>query len=174
MDPTEHVLVNKLKKCYVDYSLDFICLSQRHMWLHLVHLLHCVLACCFPPFQAKNFSSDKFISNPCYPLGYDISFKAEDFLLVPCTRGKHAVASYGFEIVVPDWVKPNTTYRFMGVESYKDCADNVKKLFKKGPCPATTCSFNSVYQPPITGSYKVRKMGRQIREERHVQLYMYV
>ncbi|XP_053350739.1 ectonucleoside triphosphate diphosphohydrolase 3 [Clarias gariepinus] len=81
------------------------------------------------------------ISHPCYPLGYSSTMAGEDIFGSECT--KQSTTSY---------LQRNFT--FTGQSDPEKCKTMVKKIFDLRSCQGKeNCSFNGVYQPPVTGDF---------------------
>ncbi|XP_012684150.2 ectonucleoside triphosphate diphosphohydrolase 3 [Clupea harengus] len=84
------------------------------------------------------------VQNPCYPLGFNITMR-EDFIFgSECTR-KLRVADYN----------PERNITIFGGGDAAECRKAVRHIFDLSSCHGSqNCSFNGVYQPPVSGKFK--------------------
>lgn len=89
-------------------------------------------------------SSDPvYISNPCYPEGFNTTIKASSIYDTKCTR-------------TPTNYNPNREFLIVGSGSSADCERVVKSLFDFRTCSSSNCSFNGVEMPPVNGEFLVK------------------
>lgn len=89
-------------------------------------------------------SSDPvYISNPCYPEGFNITIKASSIYDTKCTR-------------TPRNYDPNREFLIVGAGSSDGCEKVVKSLFDFKNCSSSNCSFNGVEMPPVNGDFLVK------------------
>uniref|UniRef100_A0A8C5QYB1 Ectonucleoside triphosphate diphosphohydrolase 8 n=1 Tax=Leptobrachium leishanense TaxID=445787 RepID=A0A8C5QYB1_9ANUR len=84
----------------------------------------------------------KPVSVPCYPKGYTMSVPLQSLYNSPCTAADSpgSAGSAQFSIV--------------GTGESSKCRTLIKSIFNFSACSGkTSCSFNGVYQPPITGNF---------------------
>ncbi|XP_067248699.1 ectonucleoside triphosphate diphosphohydrolase 3 [Chanodichthys erythropterus] len=90
--------------------------------------------------QSTNWTS---VTHPCYPSGYDISFLAEDIFGSECTKKE-----------VPSRYSPKRNITFFGQSNPEQCKALVRSIFDLTSCQgAENCSFDGVYQPPLSGDF---------------------
>ncbi|TSK34845.1 Ectonucleoside triphosphate diphosphohydrolase 3 [Bagarius yarrelli] len=83
------------------------------------------------------------INHPCYPLGYTVAIPGEEIFGSECT--KHSA---------PPRYTPESTFVFVGMSDPGRCKNVVKRIFDLRSCEGKqNCSFNGVYQPPVTGDF---------------------
>ncbi|XP_058250880.1 ectonucleoside triphosphate diphosphohydrolase 3 [Hemibagrus wyckioides] len=83
------------------------------------------------------------INHPCYPLGYTFIISGEDVFGSECTKN-----------VTPVWYNTGKTFSFIGQSDPAKCKSLVMKIFDLRTCNTTgKCSFNGIYQPPVTGDF---------------------
>lgn len=91
--------------------------------------------------KSQNYS--KTITNPCGPVGKNISISFVDVFEAPCTSDSK-----------PSHVDRNMTFIFEGKSDDTLCHQTVQKLFNlSNVCPKPPCTFNGVYQPNVYGTY---------------------
>ncbi|XP_076844507.1 ectonucleoside triphosphate diphosphohydrolase 3 isoform X2 [Brachyhypopomus gauderio] len=92
---------------------------------------------------AKSSSQWSDINHPCYPAGYNITMRASDVFGSECTKSK-APAQYG----------PEKNITFLGQSDPAMCKHLVRRIFDLKSCQGKeNCSFEGVYQPPVTGDF---------------------
>lgn len=109
-------------------------------------LLHSFFFLLCPPNLHLTFqeSSDPvYISNPCYPEGFNTTIKASSIYDTNCTR-------------TPGNYNPNREFLIVGAGSSDGCERVVKSLFDFRTCSSSSCSFNGVEMPPVNGEYLVK------------------
>ncbi|XP_056142940.1 ectonucleoside triphosphate diphosphohydrolase 3 [Lampris incognitus] len=80
------------------------------------------------------------VDSPCYPEGFNLTIKASSIYDTECTEK-------------PRNYDPNQDITMVGAPDLDKCKEVVNSLFDFKSCSATTCSFNGVEQPPVTGDY---------------------
>lgn len=88
---------------------------------------------------------------PCYPKGFNITIKASSVYDTECTKKP---ANYD----------PSMEYYMVGTGDSDKCESLVKSIFDFKTCTSSHCSFNSVAQPPVTGSFMVRRSANKMHE----------
>ncbi|KAK1795128.1 hypothetical protein P4O66_010308 [Electrophorus voltai] len=92
---------------------------------------------------AKKSSNWSHINHPCYPAGYNITMKASDVFGSECTKSQ-APAQNG----------PERNITFVGQSDPAMCKRLVRRIFDLNSCHGKeNCSFEGVYQPPVTGDF---------------------
>ncbi|XP_028282269.1 ectonucleoside triphosphate diphosphohydrolase 3 [Parambassis ranga] len=81
-----------------------------------------------------------YITNPCYPEGFNITLKASSIYNTECTKK-------------PPNYNPDQEYFLVGVADSDSCGNIVKSIFDFDNCSSSQCSFNGVEQPPVTGDF---------------------
>ncbi|XP_060778028.1 ectonucleoside triphosphate diphosphohydrolase 3 [Neoarius graeffei] len=83
------------------------------------------------------------INHPCYPLGYNITMSKDDIFGSECTKN-----------AIPAGYSSGKTFTFFGQSDPAKCKTVVRKIFDLKSCQKKEhCSFNGVYQPPVTGDF---------------------
>ncbi|XP_061806908.1 ectonucleoside triphosphate diphosphohydrolase 3 isoform X2 [Nerophis lumbriciformis] len=80
------------------------------------------------------------ITNPCYPVDYEVTYNASTIYDTECTKK-------------PKNYNPDKQYHMVGVGDSNQCQRVVESLFDFSPCYPAPCSFNKVEQPPVTGEF---------------------
>ncbi|KAL3060562.1 hypothetical protein OYC64_015003 [Pagothenia borchgrevinki] len=88
----------------------------------------------------RESSNLKYIPNPCYPKGYNVTLSASSIYDTQCTK-------------IPNDYKPDQQLFFVGTGNSDMCLSMVKRIFDFQTCSSTQCSFNGVEQPPVTGEF---------------------
>ncbi|KAI4871219.1 hypothetical protein NFI96_003484 [Prochilodus magdalenae] len=94
--------------------------------------------------QLVQISSNRgLISHPCYPADYSITMPASDIFESECTKSKK-----------PTSYNPKRNITFIGQSDPAGCKNLVKRIFDFRSCQGKeNCSFEGVYQPPVTGDF---------------------
>ncbi|KAI5106254.1 ectonucleoside triphosphate diphosphohydrolase 3 isoform X1 [Silurus meridionalis] len=83
------------------------------------------------------------IYHPCYPLGYETTMNGEDIFSSECTKHR-----------TPTGYSPEKSFTFIGQSNPAACKSLVNRIFDLSSCQGKEyCSFNGVYQPPVTGDF---------------------
>ncbi|KAK2854839.1 hypothetical protein Q7C36_006708 [Tachysurus vachellii] len=83
------------------------------------------------------------INHPCYPLGFSNSMLGKDIFGSECTK-----------LSIPSRYAPEKSFTFIGQSDPSKCKSIVKRIFDLKSCTRKeNCSFNGVYQPPVTGDF---------------------
>ncbi|XP_006640621.1 ectonucleoside triphosphate diphosphohydrolase 2-like [Lepisosteus oculatus] len=90
--------------------------------------------------QTQNFVAE--VTHPCYPAGHSVDVKLGQVFDSPCTQGQR-----------PSPYRPDSVVRVLGSGNYGECRNVVSQIFSLQDCPFSRCSFNSVFQPPVSGRF---------------------
>ncbi|XP_030623825.1 ectonucleoside triphosphate diphosphohydrolase 2 [Chanos chanos] len=82
------------------------------------------------------------VYHPCYPAGVTITMEQKKVFESPCTMEQR-----------PKAYKPDADLTFHGTGDYHHCLGNVSEIVGFNKCNISKCSFNSVFQPDVTGSF---------------------
>ncbi|KAK6185008.1 hypothetical protein SNE40_007339 [Patella caerulea] len=96
------------------------------------------------------------VKDPCAPKDFVINTTYENVFKAPCTSGRHAVETYGYNIDLPeDITDMNETFHFVGESNATACQAFVEEnLFNfTETCNYKQCSFNGQYQPHVFGEF---------------------
>ncbi|XP_051574070.1 ectonucleoside triphosphate diphosphohydrolase 3-like isoform X1 [Myxocyprinus asiaticus] len=92
---------------------------------------------------SKDFTNWNYVKNPCYPAGYNITMPAEEIFGSECTKSK-----------APPKYSPQQNIAFFGYSDPEQCKVLVRSIFDLTSCRgAENCSFEGVYQPPVSGEF---------------------
>ncbi|XP_066539554.1 ectonucleoside triphosphate diphosphohydrolase 3 [Hoplias malabaricus] len=92
---------------------------------------------------AKNSDNWARTNHPCYPAGYSITFSSSDIFSSECTKREK-----------PTRYNQEKNITFFGQSDPANCKDLVRKIFDFKSCHnKENCSFEGVYQPPVTGDF---------------------
>ncbi|XP_061572376.1 ectonucleoside triphosphate diphosphohydrolase 3 [Cololabis saira] len=86
-------------------------------------------------------SDPRYIINPCYPEGFNLTMKASTIYDTECTQK-------------PKNYNPDQDFFMVGVADSEKCGELVRSIFDFKTCNSSQCSFNEVEQPPVTGDFK--------------------
>ncbi|XP_029025795.1 ectonucleoside triphosphate diphosphohydrolase 2 [Betta splendens] len=131
MEETQDAM--KLRLYGRDYSLythSFLCYGQDQVLKRL--LAHVV--------KAQGYSSS--VLHPCLPAGYRQQFNLSSVFDSPCTSS-YKPASRGAP----------ASLTVHGAGRYEQCEGNVSQIFSFDDCPFSSCSFDRVFQPNVSGSF---------------------
>uniref|UniRef100_A0A8C9UYI5 Ectonucleoside triphosphate diphosphohydrolase 3 n=1 Tax=Scleropages formosus TaxID=113540 RepID=A0A8C9UYI5_SCLFO len=91
--------------------------------------------------EKKVLASLVKVENPCYLQGYSITLSAEYIFGTPCNEK-------------PKNYNPKQEITFVGTGDPVLCRATVRTMFDLTSCQGlSNCSFNGVYQPPVSGSF---------------------
>lgn len=86
--------------------------------------------------------------HPCWPKGYSTQVPLQEVYQSPCTKSQR-----------PQTFNSSAIVSLSGTSNAALCRDLVSRLFNFSSCPFSQCSFNGVFQPPVTGNFIV-SLGR--------------
>lgn len=84
------------------------------------------------------------MSDPCFHPGYSMTRNYNALYDSPCVLERK-----------PKGAPLNFTHT--GVGNFLQCQEVVKNLFNFTSCKYSRCSFNGIFQPPLRGSFGVKK-----------------
>uniref|UniRef100_UPI0037E87E95 ectonucleoside triphosphate diphosphohydrolase 2-like n=1 Tax=Semicossyphus pulcher TaxID=241346 RepID=UPI0037E87E95 len=116
---------------YTLYTQSFLCYGQDQFLKKLLaHLI-------------KTQGVKPEVSHPCYPQKFNVSIKlGQDVFDSPCTKDYRPVQ-----------FNPQMSVTVVGTGDYQKCLASVEKMFTFGNCSFSKCSFDSVFQPNLRGSF---------------------
>ncbi|KAM6986150.1 ectonucleoside triphosphate diphosphohydrolase 2-like [Aplochiton taeniatus] len=117
----------------LDYSLfthSFLCYGRDQVLKRI--LAHLV----------KAQGQEGAMSHPCFPAGYNATMKLDSVFDSPCTADQR-----------PSPYNPKAPLTVHGTGSYEHCLGNVSEIFSFQSCPYTQCSFDTVFQPNVSGNF---------------------
>ncbi|XP_062848292.1 ectonucleoside triphosphate diphosphohydrolase 3 [Trichomycterus rosablanca] len=91
----------------------------------------------------KRSPDSQRINHPCLPDGYNTTIPGKDIFDSECTKNTR-----------PSRFNPDRNITFLGLSDPAGCKSLVKKIFDLKSCKGkANCSFDGVYQPPVTGDF---------------------
>lgn len=94
------------------------------------------------------------IEHPCLPVGFNQTETYNTIFDSPCVSGSAGQESFGSPIIIQDNIELDQNLTFVGEGNQTQCDSLLKSsLFNFTNCPYSTCSFNGVYQPKISGTF---------------------
>ncbi|XP_055456229.1 ectonucleoside triphosphate diphosphohydrolase 2 isoform X1 [Psammomys obesus] len=124
-DPDSEVHLRLYGQHYHVYTHSFLCYGRDQV---LQRLLASAL-------QIHHF-------HPCWPKGYSTQLLLQEVYQSPCTRDQR-----------PQTLNSSATVSLSGTSNAALCRNLVSGLFNFSSCPFSQCSFNGVFQPPVTGNF---------------------
>lgn len=89
-------------------------------------------------------STGNNIQHPCYPVGFNMTVTEEFIFGSECTK---ELRSAGYS--------PQRNMTIIGAGDAAECRKAVRRIFDLNSCDSQNCSFNGVYQPPVSGQFMV-------------------
>ncbi|XP_063051224.1 ectonucleoside triphosphate diphosphohydrolase 2-like [Engraulis encrasicolus] len=117
-------------RTYSLYTQSFLCYGRDQVLKQLLAHLH------------KTQGASGAITHPCYPLGYSVSISLDKIFESPCTKDKR-----------PSPYNSKDMLEVVGSGNYQHCLGNMSGIFSFDKCSYSKCSFNSVFQPNVTGKF---------------------
>ncbi|XP_044292126.1 ectonucleoside triphosphate diphosphohydrolase 1 isoform X3 [Varanus komodoensis] len=114
-------------KNYTVYTHSFLCYGKDQA-LRL-KLLNDILG------STTNVSQD-----PCFQPGYKRTLNILDLSTNPCTATNSTLPSY-------------SELQIRGAGDYERCLESIEKIFNTVDCPYSSCSFNGVFLPQVSGEF---------------------
>lgn len=91
--------------------------------------------------------SSTLVEHPCYPKDYEETISLSSFRTSPCTNQSD-----------PHLPLDDRNVTLEGRSNASGCLAAVKKLFNFSACgQSQDCSFDGIYQPPVSGQFIVRQ-----------------
>lgn len=118
-------------------------------WVNPVAQHACQEGCCSLRFCcSQESSSSTRVAHPCYPKDYSETISLSSFRTSPCTNQSDPRLTL---------VDRNVTLEGRGNAS--GCLAAIKKLFNFSACgQRQDCTFDGIYQPPVSGQFIVRQI----------------
>nr|XP_034989404.1 ectonucleoside triphosphate diphosphohydrolase 1 isoform X1 [Zootoca vivipara] len=85
-------------------------------------------------------SSSSRIRDPCFHQGYERTLNISNLCKSPCTAPS---------ITLPC----SSQLQIEGAGDYEKCLTSIEKIFNVVHCPYSSCSFNDVFLPPVSGDF---------------------
>ncbi|XP_058158742.1 ectonucleoside triphosphate diphosphohydrolase 2 [Dasypus novemcinctus] len=124
-DPDSEVQLLLYGQHYRVYTHSFLCYGRDQvLWRLLASAL-----------QTHGF-------HPCWPRGYSTRVLLQDMYDSPCTAAQRLPA-----------FNRSSRVHLSGSSDPALCRDLVAGLFNFSSCPFSRCSFDGVFQPPVTGNF---------------------
>ncbi|KAM9325887.1 ectonucleoside triphosphate diphosphohydrolase 2 [Gastrophryne carolinensis] len=131
IDNPENVMDLRLYgQSYHVYTHSFLCYGRDQV---LKRTLSKVI-------KAQSYASS--IQNPCWPKEYNKQITLGDVYESPCTASERP-ANYD----------PSTPITMTGSGEADQCRQHVNSLFEFTICPYSSCSFDKVFQPKVSGKF---------------------
>ncbi|XP_038230831.1 ectonucleoside triphosphate diphosphohydrolase 2 [Dermochelys coriacea] len=129
-DPQDGVMLRLYGQTYKVYTHSFLCYGRDQI---LRRTLSKVM-------KANGYKTN--MSNPCWPKGYRRNFTLQDVYNSPCTAAEK-----------PDRYDPQRTIDMGGSGNTAQCHLHVDSLFNFTSCSFSSCSFDGVFQPNLSGNF---------------------
>uniref|UniRef100_A0A8C3SGA0 Ectonucleoside triphosphate diphosphohydrolase 2 n=1 Tax=Chelydra serpentina TaxID=8475 RepID=A0A8C3SGA0_CHESE len=128
-DPQNGVTLRLYGQTYKVYTHSFLCYGRDQILRRML---------------SKVDGYKTSVSNPCWPKGYRRNFTLQDVYDSPCTAPEK-----------PDSYDPQRTINMGGSGDAAQCRLHVDSLFNFTRCGFTSCSFDGVFQPGLSGNFIV-------------------
>lgn len=119
---------------YALYTHSFLCYGRDQVLKRILALL----------VQAQGTSGP--VDHPCYPAGHSARVPLSSIFDSPCTSALRPDSSSASADL-----QGELTVR--GTGQYQQCLGNVTRLFSFGACSFSSCSFDGVFQPNVSGRF---------------------
>ncbi|XP_074871369.1 ectonucleoside triphosphate diphosphohydrolase 2 [Carettochelys insculpta] len=129
-DPQSRVMLRLYGQTYQVYTHSFLCYGRDQV-------LRRVLA---KVMQANSYTEN--MPNPCWPKGYTKNLTLHDVYNSPCTAAEK-----------PDGYDPQRPISMAGAGDVAQCRSLVENLFNFTSCRFSSCSFDGVFQPGLSGNF---------------------
>nr|VZI14642.1 unnamed protein product [Spirometra erinaceieuropaei] len=96
-------------------------------------------------------SVKEFLSSPCHLNGYEFNLSTTEVFLHSCVDSQLATSTFKRSIKKPEGLPEYL--KVIGTGRPEECRRLVSSLFDFTTCKYSSCSFNDVYQPPISGKF---------------------
>uniref|UniRef100_A0A8C3SE25 Ectonucleoside triphosphate diphosphohydrolase 2 n=1 Tax=Chelydra serpentina TaxID=8475 RepID=A0A8C3SE25_CHESE len=126
-DPQNGVTLRLYGQTYKVYTHSFLCYGRDQILRRML---------------SKVDGYKTSVSNPCWPKGYRRNFTLQDVYDSPCTAPEK-----------PDSYDPQRTINMGGSGDAAQCRLHVDSLFNFTRCGFTSCSFDGVFQPGLSGNF---------------------
>ncbi|XP_037735747.1 ectonucleoside triphosphate diphosphohydrolase 2 [Chelonia mydas] len=129
-DPQSGVTLRLYGQTYRVYTHSFLCYGRDQILRRMFSKV----------MQAGGYKTN--VSNPCWPKGYQRNFMLQDVYNSPCTAAEK-----------PDSYDPQRTIGMDGSGDAAQCRLHVDSLFNFTSCGFSSCSFDGVFQPDLSGNF---------------------
>ncbi|XP_069603733.1 ectonucleoside triphosphate diphosphohydrolase 2 isoform X3 [Ranitomeya imitator] len=129
-NPENLVNLRLYGQSYRLYTHSFLCYGRDQV---LRRVLSKVL-------KEQGYSSN--VQNPCWPKNFNKSLTFEDVYDSPCTASER-----------PPNYDPSKSLLMNGIGDAEQCRRLVETLFEFSDCPFSSCSFDKIFQPKVSGNF---------------------
>ncbi|XP_062867203.1 ectonucleoside triphosphate diphosphohydrolase 2 [Trichomycterus rosablanca] len=129
-DSRDHMTLRLYGQEYSLYTHSYLCYGAvevlRRLLAHLLTAQH----------------STTTVYHPCFPSDHNETLKLQQVFESPCTKSQR-----------PSSYEPQASVTIQGTGNYQHCMGNMSEIFSFQECLYSKCSFDSVFQPNVTGSF---------------------
>ncbi|XP_040260789.1 ectonucleoside triphosphate diphosphohydrolase 2 [Bufo bufo] len=129
-NPENEMNLRLYGQSYRVYTHSFLCYGRDQV---LKRVLSKVL-------KEQGYSSN--VQNPCWPKNYDSSLTLGDVYESPCTQSEK-----------PPNYDSSQSIQMSGSGDGVQCRGIVDSIFQFTDCPYSSCSFDKIFQPKVTGKF---------------------
>lgn len=97
--------------------------------------------------QGQGYSLN--VQNPCWPKNFNKSLTFGDVYESPCTASEK-----------PPNYDPTKAFVMGGSADGEQCRTLVDNIFQFSNCPYTSCSFDKIFQPKVSGKFIVSDINQ--------------
>ncbi|KAG8447439.1 hypothetical protein GDO86_014791 [Hymenochirus boettgeri] len=115
---------------YRVYTHSFLCYGQDQVLKKILSKI----------IKSQVYASN--IQNPCWPTGFSKTISLSEVYDSPCTAEEK-----------PQPYDPNTEVTLTGTSNGAECKKYTEAIFEFSGCTFSSCSFNKVFQPKVTGQF---------------------
>ncbi|XP_053551637.1 ectonucleoside triphosphate diphosphohydrolase 2 [Bombina bombina] len=129
-DPQNEVNLRLYGQSYRVYTHSFLCYGRDQVLRRVDSKI----------FKSQNYAEN--IESPCWPTGYRKNMTLGDVYETPCTAKEK-----------PQPYDPAKSVTVSGTGNAVECSKVVDSLFSFSSCDYSSCSFDQVFQPNVTGNF---------------------
>ncbi|XP_075762098.1 ectonucleoside triphosphate diphosphohydrolase 2-like isoform X3 [Pelodiscus sinensis] len=129
-DPGAGVTLRLYGQTYKVYTHSYLCYGRDQVLRRVLSKL----------MKADGYKDT--VTNPCWPTGYQRSLQLQEVYNSPCTEKEK-----------PESYNPQRTISVVGSGDAGQCRPRVDSLFDFSGCSFSSCSFDGVFQPHLSGSF---------------------
>ncbi|KAM4696762.1 ectonucleoside triphosphate diphosphohydrolase 2 [Rhinophrynus dorsalis] len=129
-DPQNEVTLRLYGQSYRVYTHSFLCYGRDQVLKKVFSKV----------FKSQAYAEN--IQNPCWPKGHSKKMTFGDVYETPCTADEKPV-NYN----------PSSSVTVTGTGSTDECRTLVDSIFQFSGCSFSSCSFDKVFQPKVSGNF---------------------
>ncbi|KAM3911727.1 ectonucleoside triphosphate diphosphohydrolase 2 [Leptodactylus fuscus] len=129
-NPENKVDLRLYGQSYRVYTHSFLCYGRDQVLLRVQSKV------------LKEQGYSQIVQNPCWPKNFNKTFSFRDMYESPCTATEK-----------PTNYNPEASITMSGSGDAQQCRSIVNSIFQFSDCPYSSCSFDKIFQPKVSGKF---------------------